>query len=351
MESTWVYWKPIYNLLELEPDIEAYVVNAQHIKQVPGRKTDVKDAEWIAELLKHGLLKPSYIPSREQRELRELVRYRRSLIDEKAREANRIQKVLEGANIKLGSVASNVLGVSGRAIINEIIKGNIEPTKLAELSKGKLRKKKELLEQSLNGLIGPHQRLMLKKQIEHIEFLEEQISELDQEIKKRTSSFEEDIRYMDSIPGIGRQTAEQLLAEVGPDMTRFLTANHLTSWAGMAPGQNESAGKKRPAKTRNGNKHLRSALIEAANSIIRKKDSYLQAKYHRIKRRRGSKKAAVAIARQLLVIVYHLLTRKEQYQELGSSHYKNQSIEIKKNKALKSLKKLGYEVVLSPQTA
>jgi len=351
MESTGVYWKPIYNLLELEPDIEAYVVNAQHIKQVPGRKTDVKDAEWIAELLKHGLLKPSYIPSREQRELRELVRYRRSLIDEKAREANRIQKVLEGANIKLGSVASNVLGVSGRAIINEIIKGNIEPTKLAELSKGKLRKKKELLEQSLNGLIGPHQRLMLKKQIEHIEFLEEQISELDEEIKKRTSSFEEDIRYMDSIPGIGRQTAEQLLAEVGPDMTRFPTANHLTSWAGMAPGQNESAGKKRPAKTRNGNKHLRSALIEAANSIIRKKDSYLQAKYHRIKRRRGSKKAAVAIARQLLVIVYHLLTRKEQYQELGSGHYKNQAIEIKKNKALKSLKKLGYEVVLSPQTA
>jgi transposase len=245
MESTGVYWKPIYNLLELEPSIETYVVNAQHIKQVPGRKTDVKDAEWIADLLKHGLLKPSYIPNREQRELRELVRYRRSLIDERARESNRIQKVLEGANIKLGSVATDILGVSGRLMIRQMIDGELNPSTLAQLAKKQLRKKMELLQRSLKGLIGPHQKFLLKSQLDHIEYLEKQIEKLDLEIKIRLEDYQDDLERLDTIPGIGIQTAQQIIAEIGPDMTRFQSAAHLASWAGMAPGQNESAGKKK----------------------------------------------------------------------------------------------------------
>ena len=257
MESTGVYWKPIYNLLELEPTIKTYVVNAQHIKQVPGRKTDIKDSEWIADLLKHGLLKPSYIPNREQRELRELVRYRRSLIDELARESNRIQKILEGANIKLGSVATDILGVSGRLMIRQLIEGESNPKMIAQLAKGQLRKKIELLQRSLNGLMGDHQKFMLKNQLNHIEYLEKQIKKMDQEIGCRLQSASKEIELLDSIPGIGIQTAQQIIAEVGLDMTRFQSASHLASWAGMAPGQNESAGKKRAARTRDGNKYLR----------------------------------------------------------------------------------------------
>ena len=351
MESTGVYWKPIYNLLELEPTIKTYVVNAQHIKQVPGRKTDVKDAEWIADLLKHGLLKPSYIPNREQRELRELVRYRRSMIDELARESNRIQKILEGANIKLGSVATNILGVSGRLMLRQLIEGEANPKTIAQLAKNKLRNKMELLERSLNGLIGSHQRFMLINQLDHIEYLEKQIQKMDQEIGCRLQSVSKEIELLDSIPGIGIQTAQQIIAEVSLDMTRFQSASHLASWAGMAPGQNESAGKKKAARTRDGNKYLRSALVEAAASAIRKKDSYLAAKYYRLKRRRGTKKARVAIAHQLLVIIYHLLTKDEQYKEFGSNHYEQKSIEAKKKKAIKHLVNLGYEVNLTIKPA
>ncbi|WP_139365233.1 IS110 family RNA-guided transposase, partial [Litchfieldia alkalitelluris] len=245
MESTGVYWKPIYNLLELEPSLQTYVVNAQHIKQVPGRKTDVKDAEWIADLLKHGLLKPSFIPDREQRELRELVRYRRSLIDERAREANRIQKVLEGANIKLSSVATDILGVSGRLMLRQLIKGETNPSLLAELAKKQLRKKMDLLERSLKGLIGPHQKFLLKGQLDHIEYLEKQIEMLDLEIKERLKEYKDEIELLDSIPGIAIQTAQHIIAEIGPDLSRFPSAAHLAAWAGMAPGQNESAGKKK----------------------------------------------------------------------------------------------------------
>lgn len=351
MESTGVYWKPIYNLLELEDNIEVFVVNAQHMKQVPGRKTDVKDSEWIADLLKHGLLKPSYIPNRDQRELRELVRYRRSLIEERAREANRIQKVLEGANIKLGSVATNILGVSGRSMIREMINGENNPEKLANLARSALKKRKTSLEQSLKGLIRHHQRLMLETQMNHIEFLESQISELDEEIKQRLNPLTEEIELLDTIPGIGRRTAEQLLAEIGHDMTRFQSAAHLASWAGMAPGQNESAGKRRNTRTRDGNKYLRSALIESATSCVRKKESYLKAKYQRLARRRGKKKAIVAIAHQLLIIIYHILTKKEQYKELGADYYDKQKIESKKQQAINSLEKLGYEIQLVPKIA
>ena len=244
MESTGVFWKPIYNLLEVEL-IPTLVVNARHIKNVPGRKTDVKDSEWIANLLKHGLLQGSYIPSRDQRELRELVRYRRSLIDERSREANRLQKVLEGANIKLSSVASNVLGASGRAMIKALISGVDDPVVLAELSKSKLRNKKDLLQKSLRGLIGHHQKMLLTAQLKHIDFLAEQIENITQEVSIRLDDSSELIELLDTVPGIAEKTAQDILAEIGTNMDQFPTAQHLASWAGMVPGNNESAGKKK----------------------------------------------------------------------------------------------------------
>jgi transposase len=255
MESTGVFWKPIYNLLELE-DIQPMVVNAAHIKAVPGRKTDVKDAEWIAKLLRHGLLQHSYIPNREQRELRELVRYRRSLIEERAREISRIQKVLEGANIKLSSVATDILGVSGRLMLNAILDGVDNPEELAGLAKRRMKSKKEDLERALFGSIGFHQKMMLKVQLSHIDFLNLQIAMLNDEVQQRMQPYEEDIELLDSIPGIGRGHAEQLLAEIGLGKeisNQFPTAAHLCSWAGMVPGNNESAGEKKSGKTRKGN--------------------------------------------------------------------------------------------------
>jgi len=350
MESTGVYWKPIYNLLELEPSLTVFVVNAKHMKQVPGRKTDVKDAEWIAQLLKHGLLKPSYIPNREQRELRELVRYRRSMIEERAREANRIQKVLEGANIKLSSVATNVLGVSGRLMMKEIIKGESDPVKLAQLAKHTLKQKHQELIRSLTGLIGRHQKMMIETQLRHIEFLEEEIRLLDKEIASRMSPFEEDLERIDSIPGIGRRTAEQIIAEIGPDLSRYESADHLASWAGLVPGQNESAGKRLSSRIRKGNKYLRSALVESAASCSRKKDSFLAAKSKRLAARRGTKRARVAIAHELIKLVYYLMTRKEDYKELGVQEFEKQKVEKKKQQALKELEKLGFQVTLNPQT-
>ncbi len=234
MESTASYWKPIYNLLEIE-ELHILVVNAHHMKNVPGRKTDVKDAEWIAGLLRHGLLRGSYIPTREQRELRELVRYRRSLVDERSREVNRVQKVLEGANIKLSSVASNVLGKSGRAMLESIIAGEEDPEVLSELALKRLKNKKEDLKRALNGLVGEHQKLMLATQLRHIDYLDEELARLDNEIKRRMLPFEEDLELIDSIPGVARRTAEQILAEIGTDMSQFPSAAHLCSWAGLAP--------------------------------------------------------------------------------------------------------------------
>ncbi len=265
MESTSVYWKPI--VLEAE-DIEFLVVNAQHMKAVPGRKTDVKDAEWIAKLLRHGLLKASYIPDRNQRELRELVRYRRSIIEERARQHNRIQKVLEGANIKLGSVVSDVMGVSASDMLNAIAEGEEDPEKLANFARRTMKKKKEELELALKGYINSHQRLMLKTILKHIDFLTEQIEMLDQEVAERVSSHQENIDRLDSIPGIATRMAQQIISEIGTDVKKqFPSAAHMCSWAGIVPGQNESAGKRKSAKTKKGNKYLRSALTEAAHSV------------------------------------------------------------------------------------
>ncbi|MEW6698691.1 MAG: IS110 family transposase [Bacillota bacterium] len=350
MESTGVYWKPIYNLLEME-EIHTLVINAQHFKAVPGRKTDLKDAEWLADLLRHGLLQGSYIPDRKQRELRELVRYRKSLINERAREVNRLQKVLEGANIKLSSVASDVLGVSGRSMIEAIIHGINDPKFLVGLARGRMKSKKEQLEKALTGLIGPHQRMLLAVQLEHIDFLDQQIALLDQEIEERMRPFEEALVLLDTIPGVGRRAAEQILAEIGLDMERFPSAAHLASWAGMCPGNNESAGKRKSGRTRKGNNSLRNILVEVARAAGRTKNTYLSSQYHRIAARRGANRAAVAVGHSILVIVYHVLKRRRPYFELGADYFDRLKKEAVVHRAVKKLESLGYKVSLELNVA
>lgn len=346
MESTGVYWKPVYNLLE-EAGLETLVVNAQHIKAVPGRKTDVKDAEWIARLLRHGLLKGSYIPDREQRELRELLRYRSKLVQERGREVQRMQKVLEGCNIKLSAVASNIIGASGRSMIEAIINEIEDPRVLAQLAKKQMRNKREELEQALFGFVGSHQRMMLRMQLKHIDFLDEEIKHLDEELhqrKKDDSTFHESLELLDGIPGVGNRTAEVMLVEMGLDMERFPTADHLAAWAGMAPGNNESAGKRKSGRVRPGNSHLRTALIQAAHAAARVKESYLSDQYRRIAARRGSKRAAVAVGHSILVIAYHMLKKKEAYQDLGRDYYQQKRKEVRVKHHLKELQKLGITV-------
>jgi len=345
MESTASFWKPIYNLLELE-DIQTLVVNAKNIKNVPGRKTDVKDAEWIASLLRHGLLQGSFIPNRDQRELRELIRYRRSLIDERAREVNRIQKVLEGANIKLSSVASDVLGKSGRAMIEAMIAGEENPELLSELAQRRLKNKKAELQRALNGLIGNHQKLMLAAQLRHIDYLDEEIGRLDEEIKRRMLPFEEDLELLDTIPGVARRTAETIVAEIGTNMDQFPSAAHLCSWAGLCPGQNESAGKRKSGKTRKGNKKLRSALVEAARAAGRTKNTYLSSQYHRIAARRGANRAAVAVAHSILMITYYILKRRQPYIELGPTYYEERKRDTLIRQSIKKLESLGLKVTV-----
>jgi transposase len=267
MESTGVFWQPIWNLLEAR--FTLLLVNAQHIKAVPGRKTDVKDCEWLADLLRHGLLKASFVPERAQRELRELTRYRASLLEERAAVVNRLQKTLEGANIKLAAVASNVVGASGRRMLERLLAGADDPTALADLARGKLRAKLPELERALVGQFGPHQRFLVARQLAHLDFLDEAIDQVSTEIRERTAPFADAIERLDTIPGVGRRTAEILVAEIGTDMGRFPTAAHLASWAGMCPGSDESAGKRRSGRTRKGNRWLRTALVEAAQAAAR----------------------------------------------------------------------------------
>jgi transposase len=350
MESTGVFWKPIVNLLEAE-DIQYLVVNAQHMKAVPGRKTDVKDAEWIADLLRHGLLTASYIPDRNQRELRELVRYRRSLIQERAREHNRVQKVLEGANIKLASVATDIMGLSSRDMIHAMINGEEDPEKLASFARGVMKKKKEELELALRGKMSAHQRLMLKTMLTHVDFLNEQITELDAEVAGRLEPFQEDIERLDTIPGIARRTAEQILAEIGTNVgSRFPSAAHLCSWIGLVPGLNESAGKRKPSRTRKGNKYLRSALLEASQSVCRS-DNYLGALYRRIAARRGGRKAAVAVAHAIMKIAYHLLTRNEDYRDLGADYFEKRQQDVIVKQSVRKLESLGFTVTIAAPDA
>lgn len=346
MESTGVYWKPVYNLCE--GFFTLLVVNAQHIKAVPGRKTDMGDAEWIAELLQHGLLHPSFIPPASQRELRELTRYRTALIRERAAEVNRIQKVLEGANIKLGAVVSDVLGVSGRAMLEAIVGGSTNPAALAELAVGRLRDKRPQLERALSGRVKPHQRFLLAEQLCHLEALEELIERVSAEIAERVHPFEEDIARLDTIPGVGRRVAEALVAEIGTDMSRFPSAKHLASWAGMCPGNYESAGKRQKGKTRRGSPWLRAILAEAAWGASHSKKTYLAAQYHRLGARRGRNRAIVAVGHSILVAAYYILSRRQPYIELGDNYFDERERAALQVRLTRRLEKLGLKVTVEP---
>jgi transposase len=349
MESTGVFWKPLYNLLE--GSFELLLVNARHIKQVPGRKTDVQDCEWIADLLRHGLLRGSFVPDRPQRELRELTRYRSALIRERAAEVNRVQKTLEGANIKLGAVATDVLGVSGREMLAALVAGTNDPAGIAALAQGKLRHKLPELERALTGRVGAHQRFMLAKQLAHLDALDELIEQVSAEVQERLRPFVAAVARLDTIPGVGLRTAETLVAELGADLSRFPTAAHLASWAGMCPGHDESAGKRRSGKTRKGDRWLRIALIEAAQAAARKRDSYLRAQYQRLAARRGKKKALVAVGHTILVIAYHLLTEQAEYRELGPLFFDQRDEQRVTRRLVQRLQNLGYTVNLERPAA
>ena len=348
MESTGVYWKPIYNILE--GHLEVVVVNAQHLKGVPGRKTDVLDAEWLAECFQLGLLKASFIPPAPVRELRDLTRYRTSLIRERARTANRLQKVLEDANIKLAGVVTDIQGVSAWAMLQAIVSGTTDPEALADLAKGLLRKKREQLVAALSGRVKPHHRFLIAEHLSQIEYLEEAIQRISTEVAERLRPFEPKVKQLDSIPGISRQTAEVLLAEMGWDMSRFPSDKNLASWAGMCPGNNESAGKRRNGKTRKGSRWLRHALIEAAHGAARTKNKYLKTQYHRVAAHRGKKKALVAVGHSILIISYHLLTRGQEYSDLGANYFDERDRSAVQRRCVKRLEKLGYSVQLQ-QTA
>ncbi len=349
MESTGVYWKPIWNLLEA--NFTLLLANARHVKAVPGRKTDVKDCEWLADLLRHGLLQGSFVPDRPQRELRELTRYRTSLVRERTAEANRLHKTLEGANVKLGAVASDILGKSGREMLAGLLAGNADPAALADLAKGRLRAKIPELERALAGRFGTHQRFMVVRHLAHIDFLEEAIAQVSAEIGERMRPMEEAIARLDAIPGVGRHLAEALVAELGTDMARFPTAAHLASWAGMCPGNDESGGKRRGGKTRKGSPWLRALLVQAAHAAARTRGTYLAAQYRRLTARRGKAKAAVAVGHTILVIIYHLLRRGTDYQDLGPQCFDERDRRAVERRLVGRLERLGYAVVLRPTAA
>jgi transposase len=349
MESTGVYWKPVWHLLDGR--VELMLVNAQHIKQVPGRKTDVADCAWIARLLQHGLLKASLVPPRPQQELRELTRQRSQLAGEQARVAQRIQKVLEDANVKLASVATDVLGVSGRLMLRALIAGETDAAKMADLARQKLRAKIPALEQALAGRVTEHHRFLLKLHLDHYEQVEQLVERLSGRIEERLAPFAEALGLVVTIPGIQRRTAEVLLAEVGTDVRPFRTSAHLASWAGLCPGNNESAGRRRTGAMRKGSPWLRAALVQAAWAASRTKGTYLSCHFRRVAARRGRKRAAAALAHTLLVVVYHVLSRRQPYQDLGADYLDRLEPERLTKHLVKRLERLGLKVTVEPQTA
>jgi len=393
MESTGVYWRPIWNLLEGQ--FELLLVNAQHIKAVPGRKTDIKDAEWIADLLQHGLLRPSFVPPAPQRHLRELTRYRSTLLAERARLVNRLHKVLEDTNLKLTAVVTNIMGLSARDMLDALLQGETNPEVLAKLARGKLRKKREDLEQALVGRVDDHHRFLLTSLLTHIDFLDEQVADCNGKIEQFLSapsdekaelvscasddqpqeqalvsstpvgtgsmlaqdqvpeegpkvplSYQQAIALLDSIPGVNQRIAEIFLAEVGTDMQRFPTAGHLASWVGICPGNHQSAGKQIRGTTRKGDRWLRHALIEAAQGAMRTKGTYLSAQGRRLTHRRGKKRAVVAVAHSILIIAYHVLQRQQPYQDLGSNYFDERERSAVARQSVHRLEQLGFKVTL-----
>jgi transposase len=383
MESTGDYWKPVFNILE--GSFEVWLVNAQHVKHVSGRKTDVKDSEWLAELMLHGMLKPSFIPPKPQRALRELTRYRTRLVQERARVINRVQKLLEGANIKLSSVATNIMGVSARAMLAEIVAGQTDAELMADLARGRMRSKIPELEKALTGIVQPHHRFVLAQQLEHIDFLDEKVEAISLRIEQQLESMswpdepaepdagegtEEEapvadeselpltwnaaVALLDTIPGVNRRIAEVMLAEMGLDMSRFPTAEHLASWAGLSPGNHQSGGKRYSGRTTKGNKPLSSIMVQGAWSAARTKDTFLKARYHRLAARRGKKRAIVAVAHSMLVSAWHMLTYQQPYQELGGDYFDERKKESKVSYLVRRLEKLtggSVSIELQPATA
>ena len=346
MESTGVFWKPIWNILE--GSFQVLLVNARHLKQVPGRKTDVKDCEWIAQLLQHGLLRGSFVPPREIRDLRDLTRQRVQLVSEKTRSVNRIHKVLEDANIKLASVASDIMGVSGRDMLEALVDGQENPDQLAELARRRLRGKIPALKLALHGRFTQHHRFMLRMHLQHIKDLESLIGQLEQRVEELTRPLSPQLELLQTIPTIKPTSAAALLAEIGPDMEQFPTSGHLASWAAMCPGNSESAGKRKTGKTGKGNRWLRRALAEPAWAATRTKDTYCQAQYRRLAPRRGKKRALVAVGHTLLVAAYHILKNKVPYKDLGPEHFDRLQPDQLTRYHMKRLESLGHKVTLEP---
>jgi transposase len=351
IESTGVYWKPVFNVLE-PAKLEVILVNAQHVKNVPGRKTDVKDAEWLATLLRVGLLRASYVPAQEQRELRELTRYRTQVIRQRAQECNRIQKLLEDANIKLASVASNILGVSGRDMLRALSEGTDSPGVLANMARGRLRDKLPQLREALEGELRPTSRWLLGEQLRKVAELDEAIARLDAKIGQLCTPFAQALALLDQVPGINERIAQVIVAEIGLDMGHFRSSAQLAAWAGVCPGNNETAGKRRSGKARQGNRWLRTALVQAGWAAARAKGTSLQATFGRLKGRRGVKRACLAVAHRLLRIIHFVLSRRQPYQEEGPDYYRAPDKDRLKDRLLARLRKMGYQVTLqSPDTA
>lgn len=348
MESAGIYWKPVYNLLE-ELDLTLLLVNARHMKAVPGRKTDVKDAEWIADLLRHGLLKASFVPPREQRELRELVRYRRGLIGQRAAVAQRLQKTLEGANVKLANAVSDITGKTGLAILRAMIAGEEDPKALSALARGSLQAHRDRLEPALESRMGEHQRFMLASLLRQLDFFEVEIEAIDRKVAEQLADKDELIERLDAIPGVGRRVAEEVLAEIGTDMSRFASSAHLASWTRICPGNHESGGKRRTESIGPGNRWLRSALVEAARAAAMTKKSYLSAQYRRIGARRGGKRAAIAVAHNILTIIYHLVRDSTTHEDLGTDYFEERARDKVLHQSVKRIERLGYRVsVVTP---
>jgi transposase len=365
MESTGVYWKPIFALLEGQ--FAVILANAQHLKAVPGHKTDIKDAEWIADLLQHGLLRPSFIPPRAQRQLRELTRYRSTLVAERARLVNRLHKLLEDTNLKLTAVLTDVTGVSGRAMLAALLAGETDPATVANLARGKLRKKQPQLTQALQGHLQAHHRFLLNTQLAHLDGLDGYIAACDVEIAAALRlqeasdaeatpavsdsadsppSYLDAVRLLDTIPGVNQRLAEIILAEIGADMRRFPSARHLASWVGICPGNHQSAGKQLSGKTRQGDRWLRQALIEAAHGAMRTKDTYLSAQGRRLSRRRGKRRAVVAVGHSIVLIAYHVLRQQQPYHDLGSNYFDERDRTQVARQSIRRLEQLGYTVTV-----
>jgi transposase len=358
MEATGVYWKPVWSILS-DGEFELVLANAAHIKNVPGRKTDVNDATWIADLMACGLIKASFVPDEEIQNLRSLQRARKQLTHEQTRHTQRIQKTLEEANIKLDSVVSDILGVSGRKMIEAMIAGVRNPAKLAALADRRLKASRKELYDALHGRLTDHHRFMLKLYLGHYDAVEKSIIEIDQEVAAAIermdgeveaghATFRSLISLLSTIPGISTLSATTILAEIGTDMSRFATAGHLVAWAGLCPGQNESAGKRKSSRLRKGAPWLKTALVQAAWSAVKKKDSYYRAQFHRLKARGGAKKAICAVAASMLTAIYHMLKDGVEHHDLGADHFDRRSTDVKAKRLVAQLTKLGFDVALQP---